>query len=412
MAELVVYGRESCGFCRDFKELCCEEGLKYRDANIDVPANKAEMARKLRSTEWFKGGKFGLPLVDVYGSIHERPTVASVKAAREMLPSDEQVDNIKKQFKELDLNNDGTLSFNEMQKMMQGIAPSMSEIQLQKLFCAADVNQNGVLELNEFIDFVLHGKAAMAKIMQEPPETEPCPEAVREDWKERALLAHNWLRRRHGVLDLEWSDECYENAKRQADACQAAGRMLQGHCEGTSGRHGQNIYWNPCTCPHPNVIVESWYKEVQEPGYDFSKSLGSPETEHFTQVVWKRTTHAAMAVSEDGMFCVANYFPAGNLGSFKENVFPEGTAVPKPPRSHVALAKAKAAALRPKAVGKSKGKAKHLAEPEERIEKAFQEGADAVVIDRLEKPPQTHIRVITRKNGEILSQFRGTMGGG
>ena len=38
-------------------------------------------------------------------------------------------------------------------------------------------------------------------------------------------------------------DECYENAKRQADACQAAGRMLQGHCEGTSGRHGQNIYW-------------------------------------------------------------------------------------------------------------------------------------------------------------------------
>eukprot|EP00913_Durusdinium_trenchii_P000797 g744.t1 len=201
----------------------------------------------------------------------------------------------------------------------------------------------------------------MAKIMQEPPETEPCPEAVREDWKERALLAHNWLRRRHGVLDLEWSDECYENAKRQADACQAAGRMLQGHCEGTSGRHGQNIYW----------------------------TLGCGE-----------------------------------------NVFPEGTAVPKPPRSHVALAKAKAAALRPKAVGKSKGKAKHLAEPEailemgadglqtltvrapslaveefledcpwnfkERIEKAFQEGADAVVIDRLEKPPQTHIRAFTK----------------
>ena len=142
--------------------------------------------------------------MDVYGSIHERPTVASVKAAREMLPSDEQVDNIKKQFKdrrtkqvfhspaslpaqiigvecgesffprvnhavsvekqhspsclrsislpnfrkldfsqELDLNNDGTLSFNEMQKMMQGIAPSMSEIQLQKLFCAADVKLVG-----------------------------------------------------------------------------------------------------------------------------------------------------------------------------------------------------------------------------------------------------------------------------
>ena len=96
---------------------------------------------------------------------------------------------------ELDLNKDGTLCFDEMQKMMRRLAPDMSEIQLQTLFCAADVNlgeseasgsmqhnvadfarrafflptcgtrlvklrnQNGVLELDEFIDFVLHGKA-------------------------------------------------------------------------------------------------------------------------------------------------------------------------------------------------------------------------------------------------------------
>ena len=28
---------------------------------------------------------------------------------------------------------------------------------LRKLFCQADVNQNGTVELDEFIDFVMHG---------------------------------------------------------------------------------------------------------------------------------------------------------------------------------------------------------------------------------------------------------------
>ena len=37
----------------------------------------------------------------------------------------------------------------------------------RKLFCAADVNQNGTVELDEFIDFVMHGKQRIAKIMQE-----------------------------------------------------------------------------------------------------------------------------------------------------------------------------------------------------------------------------------------------------
>ena len=33
-----------------------------------------------------------------------------------------------------------------------------------------------------------------------------------------------------------------------------------------------------------------------------------------------------MALSEDGRFCVANYFPAGNvMGAFKENVLPRGS---------------------------------------------------------------------------------------
>lgn len=39
----------------------------------------------------FTGGKFGLPLVDVYGKLLERPSEAAVKAARDALPKNDQV---------------------------------------------------------------------------------------------------------------------------------------------------------------------------------------------------------------------------------------------------------------------------------------------------------------------------------
>jgi hypothetical protein len=38
--------------------------------------------------------------------------------------------------------------------------------------------------------------------------------------------AHNDFRREHGSAALQWSDECYQSAKKQADACQAKGCMF------------------------------------------------------------------------------------------------------------------------------------------------------------------------------------------
>ena len=38
--------------------------------------------------------------------------------------------------------------------------------------------------------------------------------------------AHNDFRREHGSAVLQWSDECYQAAKKQADACQAKGCMF------------------------------------------------------------------------------------------------------------------------------------------------------------------------------------------
>jgi Ca2+-binding EF-hand superfamily protein len=44
---------------------------------------------------------------------------------------------------ELDLNQDGLLSFQEMDELLQTLAPQLSQGQRQKLFCAADVTLDG-----------------------------------------------------------------------------------------------------------------------------------------------------------------------------------------------------------------------------------------------------------------------------
>eukprot|EP00438_Fugacium_kawagutii_P024845 Skav233727 [mRNA] locus=scaffold2225:73462:79186:+ [translate_table: standard] len=106
MAELVIYGRDTCGMCKAFKKDCEKNNLKYRYANIEDATVKAEMFRKIRACSWFKGGRFGLPLVDVYGNIQERPSIASVLEAQKKLPKASDARRMK-QFKELDANKAG-----------------------------------------------------------------------------------------------------------------------------------------------------------------------------------------------------------------------------------------------------------------------------------------------------------------
>ncbi|CAJ1384461.1 unnamed protein product [Effrenium voratum] len=447
MAELVVYGRDSCSVCNRFKGSCDHGGLKYRFADVDVAGHKSEMLRKLRGAEWWtSGSKFRLPLVDVYGQLLERPSFGVVKAARDRLPREEKVDSMKQKFKDLDLNQDGTLSFDEMRQLMTALAPSLSEVQLQRLFCAADVNQNGVLELEEFIDFVMYGKVAAAKISAEAAEAAEAVETVEavdvaeaaeadagveaetrygtwEEWKAKTLEEHNFARRQHGVLPLAWSDECFRLAKQQARVCQAAGKMLRGNCHGPSGPHGQNLYWNPCTCPSPPVMVRCWTNEAVQPGYDFKTAVRSPGTEQFTQVVWKDTTHVAMALSDDEKFCIANYYPAGNVGDFQDHVFPEGTQPPKPFAGALAAVKGaggkEEASFETNREGVETLRVRRYPHPtideilepfpgtdfKERIKKAFQQGADLVTIDRVRQPPVSHVRVIATKGSAVVAQL-------
>ena len=47
---------------------------------------------------------------------------------------------------------------------------------------------------------------------------------------------------------------------------------------------GQNLYWGPGTVG-TTTAVASWYNEIEL--YDYNKPKYSPQTGHFTQIVWK-----------------------------------------------------------------------------------------------------------------------------
>ncbi len=69
--------------------------------------------------------------------------------------SDAQLDDYYKKFKSFDENGDGTVDKHELMKAMRAVGeyPSMSE--LNKLIAEVDVNRNGVLEFNEFLEMLM-----------------------------------------------------------------------------------------------------------------------------------------------------------------------------------------------------------------------------------------------------------------
>jgi hypothetical protein len=125
---------------------------------------------------------------------------------------------------------------------------------------------------------------------------------------------HNSLRAKHGAQPLKWSDECAASAQKQADACQRSRKLFHGFCEGPSGGHGQNAYWHSASA-NPEQAIQSWYDEVNKPGYDFKRHGFAKGTGHFTQVVWVDTRSVGLAISKDGKYIVANCERAAGLSS-------------------------------------------------------------------------------------------------
>lgn len=69
-------------------------------------------------------------------------------------PSDKRVTQIKKAFRKLDKNKDGSLSMSELSVLLRQGRLDLTDREIELLFKRVDKNQNGRIEFGEFVDYI------------------------------------------------------------------------------------------------------------------------------------------------------------------------------------------------------------------------------------------------------------------
>ena len=151
----------------------------------------------------------------------------------------------------------------------------------------------------------------------EPARTSPAAPS-----EAQALVdAHNRVRAKHCAGPLAWSPKLAQVAQQWANSLRDQGCAF-GHSKGS---YGENLAAGSTGLLDPEGVVKMWYDEVAQ--YKFPNGGFSMKTGHFTQVVWRSTTHVGCGHSQcKGMdIWVCEYDPAGNWeGQYRENVRPLG----------------------------------------------------------------------------------------
>jgi len=147
----------------------------------------------------------------------------------------------------------------------------------------------------------------------------PAPAHTGDPTSDALLAAHNRVRANHCAAPLAWSPAL------AAEATAWARSLAQRNCafEHSSTPHGENLAGGTASALGPDEVVAMWADEVA--AYDFAQPGFGMATGHFTQVVWKGTTHVGCGAAMcNGMSrWVCNYDPAGNVeGDFATNVTP------------------------------------------------------------------------------------------
>ncbi|XP_055896967.1 Golgi-associated plant pathogenesis-related protein 1-like isoform X2 [Biomphalaria glabrata] len=162
--------------------------------------------------------------------------------------------------------------------------------------------------------------------MKDAPEKSPPLKPI-DRIRQEALEAHNKYRQMHGSPPLELSSELNRMAQQWAEHLAVTTSFEHSPKEKREGT-GENL------AAHTDIITgdqvtDMWYNEIED--YDFSQPGFKLGTGHFTQLIWRNTTHMGLGMSSqtarDGMYrFVANYRPSGNWkGEFQENVLPRIT---------------------------------------------------------------------------------------
>lgn len=148
------------------------------------------------------------------------------------------------------------------------------------------------------------------------PKPSPSPAYI---FKNTTLNLHNSFRKRHRVSPLVWNNTVAISAQRWADRCMFMHQR--------NSPYGENLYWSSVPQSASTAGTRSstlWYNEVSM--YNYRNARFSPQTGHFTCMVWKsvKALGCAMRVCPDrSTLVVCRYWPHCNIiGRFAQNVLP------------------------------------------------------------------------------------------
>lgn len=130
----------------------------------------------------------------------------------------------------------------------------------------------------------------------------------------------NIYRSRHQVGPVEYSKVVNTSAQEWAN------KHIFGH---SATGYGENIALVPADALEQ--AIDMWYDESKK--YNYVTARYSPETGHFTQLVWKNAKFIGLGYSniDNNILVVMQFDPPGNmLGQFASNVFPPAGSMMSP----------------------------------------------------------------------------------
>lgn len=143
--------------------------------------------------------------------------------------------------------------------------------------------------------------------------------AVRADFNQRLLTAHNSERAALGVPPLQWNDRLAADARIWANELATTGRFEHSPDEPGQDPEGENLWAGTPRAFSPEAMVHLWSSEKRDyrPGVfpNNSRSGDIENVGHYTQLIWRtsRQVGCATAVGAREEVLVCRYSEAGNV---------------------------------------------------------------------------------------------------
>ncbi|WP_225906637.1 MULTISPECIES: CAP domain-containing protein [Thermoleptolyngbya] len=137
-----------------------------------------------------------------------------------------------------------------------------------------------------------------------------------EAFVDTMLASHNRYRTELNLPPLRWSDQLAQNAQGWANELAARGGRRLVHSQGTG--EGENLWMGTSGYFSYDDMVAGWGDEKRHfrPGTfpNVSTTGNWADVGHYTQIIWRDTTHVGCALSTAGGndILVCRYSPPGN----------------------------------------------------------------------------------------------------